>query len=300
MAHAVFIQNPVSKYKDRPGEVYHFPKRYLSTVRDTVGDWVVLYESRKNGGAFGYVAVQRVLDVVPDVARDDLYFAVFDPSSLITFEQIVGRNDVNDLAFETMLRGADGRAMSGGAAVSAVRRLSALDFDRILESGFSPAGVSEDMPRVDQHGFSEVPALFEFHVDRVQQLVQRSFRDASFARQVKRAYGGRCAISGLELRNGGGRAEVEAAHIKPVAHGGPDIVMNGIALSGTIHWMFDRGLISIADDFSVLVSHNKVDKAVADRLFHPGNTLLLPEDKRYHPHPDFLRYHRENIFGNVA
>ena len=35
--------------------------------------------------------------------------------------------------------------------------------------------------------------------------------------------------------SGGGRAEVEAAHIKGVAEKGPDIITNGIALSGTVH-----------------------------------------------------------------
>jgi putative restriction endonuclease len=37
-----------------------------------------------------------------------------------------------------------------------------------------------------------------------------------------RAYDERCAISGLRLSNGGGRAEVEAAHIRPVEHNGAD------------------------------------------------------------------------------
>lgn len=70
---------------------------------------------------------------------------------------------------------------------------------------------------------------------------------------VLQAYGSRCAITGLRLINGGGRAEVEAAHIRPVEASGPDIVSNGIALSGTAHWMFDRGLISVADDLQILI-----------------------------------------------
>ena len=84
MAHAVFIQNRVSIYSDKPGELYHFPSRYLKAVTSTIGDWVILYESRGHGGAFGYVGVQRVLDVVPDINRDDHYFAIFDQASLIT------------------------------------------------------------------------------------------------------------------------------------------------------------------------------------------------------------------------
>src|SRR3546814_5241197 len=54
-------------------------------------------------------------------------------------------------------------------------------------------------------------------------------------------------------------AEVDAAHIRPVEANGPDILTNGIALSGTAHWMFDRGLISFSDDFDIMVSRQVND-----------------------------------------
>jgi len=73
-------------------------------------------------------------------------------------------------------------------------------------------------------------------------MVARPFRDAAFAVSVKAAYFNTCAMTGLQIINGGGRAEVQAAHIRPVAAGGSDSVRNGLALSGTIHWMFDRAL----------------------------------------------------------
>ncbi len=37
-----------------------------------------------------------------------------------------------------------------------------------------------------------------------------------FATGIKRAYDNTCAISGLRIINGGGRAEAQAAHIRPV------------------------------------------------------------------------------------
>jgi putative restriction endonuclease len=42
-------------------------------------------------------------------------------------------------------------------------------------------------------------------------------------------------MTGLRIFNGSGRAEVQAAHIRPVADNGPDSVRNGLALSSTIH-----------------------------------------------------------------
>lgn len=303
MAKAVFIQNPVSIYKDRPGEAYHFPKRYLGVVRQTVGDWVILYESRGGGGAFGYVGVQKVRDVVPDPAMEGHYFALLDPASEWSFEQVVERTRPDGTAFETVLRGADGRPMSGGANVSAVRRLSEADFAAIVAAGLRELEGPDALPRQEPApGFAEAQAAFgeaPLAGVRPEVLMSRKYRDASFARQVKAAYGGRCAISGLMLRNGGGRAEVEAAHIRPVADGGPDTVRNGLALSGTLHWMFDRGLIGVAEDHAILVSHNKVPGDVATRLIAPERRLRLPDDPRHHPHPEYLRYHREEIFGRM-
>lgn len=306
MAHAVFIQNPISIYKDRAGEVYHFPKRYLSVVQEAIDDWVVFYESRK--GAFGYTGVQKVRKVVPDIETTNHYYAILDPATEWTFEQVVPRANPVGRAYEHSLRKPDGSPMSGGASVSAVRRLTEQEFGSIVQYGLAETVSPDTLPRKEetpssnfQHerGFGdkikfEPASLAPF---RRSLLTSRKARDASFARQVKAAYGGCCAISGLMLRNGGGRPEVEAAHIRPVARNGPDTVRNGLALSGTLHWMFDRGLISVAEDHSILISHNKVPPEVVNRLVRPEQKLLSPQNPRHVPHPDYLRFHREHIFG---
>jgi putative restriction endonuclease len=309
MGHAVFIQNPKSIYADRPGEVYHFPKMYLAQVRATIGDWAIFYESRKNGGAYGYVAVQKVLDVVPDRARDDHFFAVMDVQSSWEFERVVPRLNGQGTTFESMLRGPDGVPYRGGANTLAVRALPPRDFAAIVDYGLAAvedvAGMVRRPDRVAQipAGFADDSAVFEgapLVGDRLSALVSRPLRDASFARQVKRAYGNRFAMSGLSLTNGGGRPEVEAAHIRPVAHGGPDVVRNGLALSGTLHWMFDRGLLGVAEDHSILISHNKVPRDVVERLIVPHGQLFVPDNPRHRPHEAYLKYHREHIFGQMG
>jgi putative restriction endonuclease len=106
-------------------------------------------------------------------------------------------------------------------------------------------------------------------------------------------------VTGLIIVNGGGRAEVQAAHIKPVAAGGPDVVQNGIALSATVHWLFDRHLISIDNDYRLLVSHNRVPAELTS-LFRPEHQgLHLPTDRRLWPHPTFLAHHREAYAGEM-
>ncbi len=222
---------------------------------------------------------------------------------LLQFETLVPRLDKQGLTFERRLMGADGRPYSGGLNTSAVRRITPIEFLAIVEAGLAETEGPNALPRSPVVGFAESQAQYgdaPLAVGRVRLLSDRAYRDAAFARMVKAAYGGVCAISGLSLRNGGGRAEVQAAHIRPIGDNGPDIVPNGLALSGTLHWMFDRGLISIAEDHSILVSHNKVDVATVERLIHPGRKLILPKSRRDHPHPDYLRYHREEVFGRAA
>lgn len=132
--------------------------------------------------------------------------------------------------------------------------------------------------------------------ERVNQLTNRAVRDRNFRKNVLRAYGERCAITGLRLINGGGRAEVEAAHIRPVEHDGPDIVSNGLALSGTAHWMFDRGLVGLADDLTILVSRQSNDIEAVTSMINSSGKILVPDRLANRPRAEFVNWHRENCF----
>src|SRR3546814_3700556 len=117
-------------------------------------------------------------------------------------------------------------------AQAAVRPLSNSDFARIIALGLPE---DDTLPRVgdlaplDRVREEHVP--YEIERPIVESLVNRPFRDRAFRRAVLRAYDARCAITGWKLINGGGRAEAEAAHIRPVEKGGPDSISNGLALS---------------------------------------------------------------------
>jgi putative restriction endonuclease len=113
---------------------------------------------------------------------------------------------------------------------------------------------------------------------------------------VLRAYGERCAITGLRIINGGGCAEAEAAHIRPVEANGPDIVTNGLALSGTVHWMFDRGLISLSDDLEILVSRPANDPDSLHAMINRTGRALPTIRALDRPHLHFLAWHREHCF----
>lgn len=312
MSKAVFIHKADSIYDDDPEVKYDFPKMYLSRVEKTVGDWIVYYEPRSADAGKGrlvYFATAKVQAVIPHPTLSERFYALIEPRTFLSFDRPVERM-IDGMILERSLERGDGTLLSGGVANSAVRMLSDGEYAAIIDHAFTvdpiALGLDQAPETIDgfpkQFGFNEPQTSFihaEAATERpiVQQLLNRPFRDAAFARQVKAAYGNRCAVSGLSLKNGGNRPEVEAAHIRPVEHGGPDRVQNGLALSGTIHWMFDRGLISVSDDYKILVSENKVPKDTVSRLIVPDRNLLVPKDPRNQPNQVYLAYHRENIFG---
>jgi putative restriction endonuclease len=73
------------------------------------------------------------------------------------------------------------------------------------------------------------------------------------------------------------------------------VVQNGIALAGTVHWLFDRHLISLTDDYGLLVSHNKVPSELRPLFQRQLERIHLPVDKNLHPHLDYVRRHREKF-----
>lgn len=295
----VLLHKANSIYEDEPDVVYDFPRAYLKAMQEAVGDWVVYYEPIK-AGPRGYFAVARIDRVIPKPGMAGRFLALITPGSFLAFDRHVPRL-MNGRPLEAALTGAAGQVLQGGRVQLAVRRLPEPDFARIVNLGL-PENLEElEARRYDPHPpaqFDEGAAIFERPV--VERLSRRPYREIAFARKVRAAYGYRCAMSGLMLRNGGGRPEVQAAHIRPVARQGSDSPRNGLALSGTLHWMFDRGLISVADDGeTILVSRNKVPGEVVSRLLAPDGKLLPPLDPRDAPHPENLRWHRENVFGQV-
>jgi putative restriction endonuclease len=295
MGFGVFIHRLDSIYDDSPAERYQFPAQYLSRVEACIGDWIVYYEPRKVIETRGYFGVAKVSQVIRDPAIEGMYIAVIEPGSYLDFVNPVHFSGSSGLVEKGLLN-KDGKI--SGRAQSAVRPLSPEDFNRIVEQGLADA--EPLLPRVDEPvappGLREEKASFLLERERVRSLTSRTVRDRVFRRIVLRAYEDRCAVTGIKLINGGGRAEAAAAHIQPVEANGPDIVGNGIALSGTAHWMFDRGLIGLADDLQILVSRQVNDPEGVRALINKSGRALMPKRISDRPHPHFLNWHREHCF----
>jgi len=291
MSHCVLMHRSDSIYDDSPAERYQFPKQYYGRITPAINDWILYLEPTKVRNSRGYFAAARIQSIIPDPSASDMFIAIIEPGSYLDFPNPVPFNDF-DGPVERGLLNETGKL--SGRAQAAVRPVSDEDFLRIWERGVDDA--TSFLPRIDipDLGLDEehAPFVFEQQRDRAQLLTSRVLRDRAFRKTVLKAYDERCALTGLKLINGGGRAEVNAAHIRPVENDGPDSVQNGIALSGTVHWMFDRGLLSLDDNYSILLSR-KLNHDVS-HLLNKDMKANVPADLRLKPHLAFLRWHRDH------
>ena len=290
----VFVTGTYSPYGDDPPNYYRFPPRWMNAAQRVVGNWIVYQEPRRAGGR-GYFAVAKVEKIVPDPSQPGMSLAMIEAGTFLG----LGRDvpfQLDGKAVERGLLDPDGR-LNNGRAIQSIRPLSNADFNRIVELGLMEA--EPEMPRVGK--VEPIPAMlheseqvaFEGPVDRATMLVSRKVRKATFRRAVLHVYEGRCALTGMKLVNGGGRLETEAAHIMGVGDGGPDAVNNGIALSGTVHWMFDRGLIGMSDGGDILLSSKINDRESVEKMIYPDRRARWPSAPAHRPHAQFLAWHRE-------
>ena len=300
----VFVHRTDSKYDDHPSSQYQFPANYLSRAAKFTGGWVLYYEPTKVKNSRGYYAVGKIEKIIPDPTAPNMYLALIDPETYFEFARPVAFKDEDGL-LERGLYNEAGKI--SGRAQSAVRPISETDFNRILDRGLQGFDIplprdAKDDDKV-QDKFIEDQVGYELDDFRKVETRKREayagsriVRNPMFRRVVLDAYDERCAFTGFKLINGGGRAEVQAAHIRPVEANGPDSVQNGLALSGTVHWMFDRGLLSLADNMEIMISRQINDRDSVDRLINKNLTALVPDDPRIAPHPAFLEWHRNEVF----
>lgn len=119
------------------------------------------------------------------------------------------------------------------------------------------------------------------------------FSSDSFRDFVMLAYGYKCAITGKVIRYKS-LFNLEAAHIQPKAQAGTFLPCNGIALCRDMHWAFDKGFITISDDFTIIV-HDEMQNSIL--MEYSNKKIFIPADPYFQPEKKFLKHHRENIFG---
>jgi len=127
-------------------------------------------------------------------------------------------------------------------------------------------------------------------------LVKARLGQGAFRVLVTDAYQRRCAISGERTL-----PVLEAAHIKPYARSGPNLVRNGLLLRSDLHKLFDIGLLTVTPDLRVEVSKRIKEEYENGHEYyaHHGRPLaVLPPGLNERPARELLEWHNLNVFSD--
>lgn len=299
-----------SQYEDAP-DSYEFQSRYLRFF-EALGRgeqlFALIYEPRgEQGGRMAYVGLAEVVTTPVATGRrnragEELWRVTY-RHPVERFDAAVPREVLGE-PVETWLRSRPrGRARNVATFGRAVRALSNEDFERILRlAGANPLMEESAYFLLESH-----EPLIDVR-ERVRRIVNVYERRAAFRRNVLAAYGFRCAVTGLGLGPVAvtkSQGVLDAAHIRPVEAQGADSVSNGLALTPTLHRLFDQGLFSMrfVDGnlevvTSPLLAPGMVD--VPERGVSLGlrdrTRLVLPASASLWPDRNQIEYHHRRIF----
>ncbi len=127
-----------------------------------------------------------------------------------------------------------------------------------------------------------------------QRLITPRLGQGAFRVVVMEAYQRRCAITGEKTL-----PVLDASHIKPYALEGPHSVANGVFLRQDFHTLFDRGYVTINEDFRVEISRRIKEDFGNGREYyaiHGKPLAILPKAYGERPAREYLRWHNEAVY----
>jgi putative restriction endonuclease len=150
----------------------------------------------------------------------------------------------------------------------------------------------------------ETPESYKLKiVELKRQLSEEAFREevvvrsALFKREVPKIYNFTCCITGLKIDAAFDISMIDACHIIPFSTSYNDTIINGIPLTPTIHRAFDYGLMSIDDNYRILISKQfKESESNFSLKQFENQQIILPDNSKNFPDLKSLNWHRINKF----
>ena len=119
-------------------------------------------------------------------------------------------------------------------------------------------------------------------------IVKTRVNQALFRKIILSSYDERCCITGIDNTE-----LLIASHIVPWSRDTKNRLnpMNGVCLNALHDRAFDKGLITINEDYKVVVS-----KKIKHELLLRYDNAPITLPRRLHPDQNFLKFHRNEIF----
>jgi hypothetical protein len=119
-------------------------------------------------------------------------------------------------------------------------------------------------------------------------VIEQRQGQSVFRQHLMMAYEYQCAVTRCKVRDA-----LQAAHIDPVSATGQHLMQNGLLLRADIHNLFDRGLLTIDDNYKVCL-HPSIRTSVTYRSLHGKRLAVIPKNLAHRPGRKHLAKHRKN------
>lgn len=148
-------------------------------------------------------------------------------------------------------------------------------------------------PAIDEADEQLLPEDYTGETRKV--VTEQRIKQNFFRRAVLSSYRGRCCMSGLSEPR-----LLIASHIVPWSKDKVNRLnpSNGLCLSAIHDRAFDKGLITLTDDFKIVVSKElkrKKEPFITEVLL-PLDGRMIESPERFAPQPEFIAWHRNKLF----
>lgn len=239
----IYIWNTTPGGKNRPLDEYRIQNTKVPQFRRYDGEKTLILGWWEEEGVFtGYDYNEYKDKIYPPKGSDSFQIK----------EANLRKAPINGFSPYQMRTGAIAVAFRSDFFVNYVQNLDSLHSFRKSEEDF------KILQEVSEEPLELNTALIENigNQQRQSRLIQltKKLRDPSFKDRVLRAYGHRCAFSGMQLQL------LDAAHILPVKiPESTDKTANGIALSALYHRAYDQGLVTFNERYRIIVNTKRLD-----------------------------------------
>lgn len=135
----------------------------------------------------------------------------------------------------------------------------------------------------------------DFTGETRQIMTTQRIKQHFFRRAVLSSYRGRCCMSGLSDAR-----LLIASHIVPWSSDKANRLnpSNGLCLSAIHDRAFDKGLITLTDDFKIVISEDlrRCDDVFVKEVLIPINGRAIESPERFAPKSEFVAWHRNSVF----
>lgn len=130
--------------------------------------------------------------------------------------------------------------------------------------------------------------------DRYKKVKTRGYEQKVFSDNIRIIYNNKCCVTGLSTRS-----LLQGCHISSYGKDKKNRCnpRNGLCMSLLIHKCFDEGLITINQDYKLVISSTISDIELSKYLSnYSGVKIKLPIKKEYYPDKKFLAQHMSEVF----